>query len=180
VNAPKGAAVFKFNGEIKMKNTILTMSGKLLLGFAVGILILVTAQAKTLHAQELSAKREKIGETLRRQHWKPEKSEKSVSIKNLSSGGLNITKGNQNSFDIGQRFALAVANTTDLGTSEQAYQYMLVDLVELIDKSEGKPEAVQLQKILKSVIRKTANGIQIKSNLEMIAKAYQTKQSKEQ
>lgn len=132
-----------------MKNTFLIISRNLLLVFAIGISTVGFAQSRAFNNQDLAFRSETLSEAMRRQDWKPEKNEKSVTIKNLSSGGLNITKTNQKSFDNSQYFS----STNEL--NKKAYRNLIVDLIELIEKSKGKPEAVQLQKNLKEEVGKT-------------------------
>ncbi len=180
MNTPKGVVNIMKNGE-KMKNRILQIINRLFLTFALSTTVAVgIAKANTTTNQNVSANRQQMVETLRSQIFDNQKSTNSRITKNVAKTGLAISEINKNNFDIGQRFAFTVFDLQGLEEDEKAYQFLVVDLVELIDKFEGQPEAVELQKVLTSVVRNTATVEELQTEVERIAKNYLSQQKKEQ
>lgn len=150
-----------------MKNKLFTIANKLIILTVLAASFLMVANAKT----GFSANRQRFIGNLRGQ------------ISDETSTGNRIAKTstvNQNKFDLGRIFAYAIIDAEGLDENEEAYTYLVVDLAELIDKLEGSPEALKLQKVLKSVIRHTADGSQVRKEIESISKTYLAKQKSEQ
>lgn len=153
--------------ERKMKQRIIEITGRLFLVLAFGLSLTGMMKANETPNQTFSAKRQQVFEKLRSQ-------------KQSAKNGLEISEVNRANFDLGQRFALAKFDTQGLDQYNDAYFYLVVGLVELSDKLEGSPESVELQKVLKSVVRNEAPSSEIKTELERIGNQYLARQTNEQ
>ena len=87
-----------------------------------------------------------------------------------------VTADNSTNFTIGKNFALAKFDAAALEDYKESLNYTILDLVRLIDDLDGQPEAVQLQKTLKSVLRRTSTALKISQEIEAISKTYLARQ----
>lgn len=162
-----------------MKYRILEIIGKIFLLFALSTTLSVgLVKANITTTQNVFAHRQQMIETRRGQIFDDQKNTSSLKTKNTAKKKLSISEINRNSFDVGQRFAFTFFDAQGL-EDEKAYQFLIVDLVELIDKLEGQPEAVELQQVLTSVVRKTVESVQVQREIETMAKNYLARQKDE-
>ena len=87
-----------------------------------------------------------------------------------------VTLANGTNFNLGKDFAMAVFDAEGIDEDEESYNYTILNLVFLIDSLEGQPEAVQLQKTLKSVVRFTSDAATVKKEIEAVSKTYLARQ----
>lgn len=90
------------------------------------------------------------------------------------AGAINLT--DTDTFENGKDFTLAGFDAEGMDTDPESINYTILDLVYLIDRLEGQPETVQLQKILKSVLRATSSGALVKKDIQTVSKAYLNRQ----
>lgn len=111
-----------------------------------------------------------------------ENAQRDLKIQNKTSAANKtvLSAANSLNFVIGKDFALAVYDANDMDLSDESLNYTIVDLVYLIDELEGQTEAAQLQKILKSVVRRTLTGEEISKEIENVSKSYLARQKVEQ
>jgi hypothetical protein len=92
----------------------------------------------------------------------------------------NANSFNNFNFLLGKEFALALFDAERMDKSEESLNFTIVDLVYLIERLENQPEAAKLQSILKSVVRASKNSVQIRQEIETVAKEYLNRQKVEQ
>ncbi len=91
-----------------------------------------------------------------------------------------VSAANQNSYQIGKDFAMAIEDSKTMKDNNDSFNYTIVDLVYLIDELEGQAEAAQLQAILKGVVRGTKDLTKVSSEIAAISSTYFTRQTAEQ
>lgn len=160
-----------------MKQRIIEITSKLFLLFAIGLSFIGMTKANVTNQNTVARRLQVIG-TLRHQLSDEKQKTSGLTTKNISKNGFPITEINQTNFDLGWRLAMVVFEADGFEGVEGGYQYLVVDLAELIDKFEGKTEGIELQKVLRSVIRGTADSAEVKQELERIAKEYRSAQAK--
>lgn len=155
-----------------MKTQIKNYSSKLFLTVAAALSILTGIAAAQMPGK-YEEKRERFAERMSRQ---------AVEAKSLAANKSGVSKSaavslaNSDTFQNGKDFAMAMFDAEGIDEYEEAYTYTILDLVHLIDRLEGQPEAAKLQKTLKSVIRGTATGAVVKKDIETVSKAYSARQ----
>lgn len=87
---------------------------------------------------------------------------------------------NQNYFNLGNDFVLAMYDAGRIEKDADSSKYAIVELVYLIDRLENQPEAAQLQKTLKAVVRRTKTAMQVQKEIETAADAFIARQKPEQ
>lgn len=90
-----------------------------------------------------------------------------------------VNAANRQAFQIGKNFAVAIDDAKYMGTDEEMFNYAIVDLVYLIDSLEGQPEAVQLQTLLKGIVRETKEIAAVSSEISAISKSFFARQTTE-
>lgn len=163
-----------------MKNQVTNIMNKLFAVIAITMILTAAAFAQMPNVETKS--REQIAEMLRQQM----KTETGVERRQASKvavlqKGVTVTRlSNQENFNLGKDFVMAMFDAEGVEDYEDATDYTILDLVYLIDRLEGQPEAVQLQKTLKSVVRGTGTAIQIRKEIELVSKAYLNRQKVDQ
>jgi len=159
-----------------MKTQIKNYSGKVLLTVATALSIL-TGIATAQMPNEYEAKRKQFAGQIRRQ---------AVEAKSLDADKSAVKKtatvslSNSDTFQNGKDFMIAMFDAEGLDEYDEALDYTILDLVYLIDRLDGQPEAAQLQKTLKAVIRGTSTGALVKKDIEKISNAYLARQKPDQ
>lgn len=106
---------------------------------------------------------------------------KSLNQKSLAAkAGGTITPANVESFDLGFSFVRVMYFASIAQEDPEANTYAIVELVYLIDRFDGKPEAVALQNVLKALVRGNGSGGVFWNRIEAIAKGYSAKLKGEQ
>ncbi len=80
-------------------------------------------------------------------------------------------------FQIGKDFGLAAFDANSIDEYKEGTDYTILDLVYLINRLEGQPEAAQLQKTLKAVTGKTATAAQAGKEIEAASKTFLARQN---
>jgi hypothetical protein len=146
---------------------------------SIAFVALATIFAFSAFAQKPQVKsnvnREKIRQSLQEARAKTRLSVNQKTI--ASENAVSLT--NSQNFQIGKDFSLAIFDAEGIDEYADALNYTIVDLVYLIDQLEGQPEATQLQRILKSVVRGTASAAQVKKEIETVSNSYLAKQKTE-
>lgn len=93
----------------------------------------------------------------------------------INSHGQNVSAVNQHNFNIGSKFVFAILNSSLLENNEKVLNSTIIDLVYLIDSLDGEPESAALQKTLQSLIRKTANCGEIRTEIINASNSYSTR-----
>ena len=91
-----------------------------------------------------------------------------------------VSAVNQNAYQIGKDFAMAIDDAKTMKTDTASFSYTIVDLVYLIDELEGQAEAVQLQTLMKQIIRGQKDQTLVSSEIAMISNTYLARQNLEQ
>jgi hypothetical protein len=97
-----------------------------------------------------------------------------------SSTVPGVSQTNQFSYQIGKDFAMAIEDAKTMKDDSESFNFTIVDLVYLIDGLEGQAEAVQLQAILKGVIRGTKDLTAVSREISAISNTYLARQTAEQ
>lgn len=91
-----------------------------------------------------------------------------------------VSAANQNAFQIGKDFAMAIDDAKTMKTDSASFNYTIVDLVYLIDELEGQPEAAQLQTMMKQIIRGQKDQTLVSSEIAAISSTFLARQNVEQ
>jgi hypothetical protein len=91
-----------------------------------------------------------------------------------------VSAVNQTSYQIGKDFAMAIDDSKTMKDDGESFNYTIVDLVYLVDELEGQSEAVQLQAILKGVVRGTKDLTKVSGEISTISNMYFARLSGEQ
>lgn len=161
-----------------MKNQITNTMNKVFAFVAMTMILTVAAFAQMPTTETKS--REQIAALLHRQVRIEIGSKGNDTAKIATDKKSAAVLSNQNNFIIGKDFALAMFDAAALEDYEEALSYTIVDLVYLIDRLEGQPEVVQLQKTLKKVVRGTSTAIEIRKEIETVSKTYLNRQKADQ
>lgn len=100
-------------------------------------------------------------------------------VNNRRSAGL-VSITNKLAFQIGKDFAMAIEDTKYMKDDNKSFNFAIVDLVYLIDSLEGQAEAVQLQGIMKGIVRGQKDLTLVSKEIAAISTAYQTRIAAEQ
>ncbi len=155
-----------------MKTQIKNYTSKLLLTVATAMSIL-TATALAQMSNERSTRREQFAEQIRR-HAAETKSLAENKNAAGKTGAVNLTS--KDTFQNGKDFTMAMFDAEAMDDDEEAYNYTIIDLVYLIDRLDGQPEAAQLQKTLRAVVRGTSTAALVKADIEKISNTYSARQ----
>ena len=154
--------------KIQIKQTL----NKLFVAVALAMVLTVAAFAQMPNKSENN--REQLTELLHRQSPTVTKTLGASKGTIVKSGAVTLT--NSTNFTIGKNFAMAKFDAAASEDYEDALNYTILDLVYLIDQLDGQPEAVQLQKTLKTVVRGTSTALQVSKEIETISKTYLARQ----
>lgn len=91
-----------------------------------------------------------------------------------------VSAVNQNAFQIGKDFAMAIDDAKTMKTDNASFNYTIVDLVYLIDELEGQVEGTQLQSLMKQIIRGQKDKTLVSGEIATISNSYLARQSAEQ
>ena len=91
-----------------------------------------------------------------------------------------VSAANQTSYQTGKNFAMAIEDSKTMKDDSDNFDYTIVDLVYLIDGLEGQAEAVQLQAILKGIVRGTKDLAAVSREIAAISNTYLARQTVEQ
>jgi predicted Zn-dependent peptidase len=149
-----------------MKNHIKSIYGKLIVLVAIATILTGVNFAQKPDV----AKRGQLVEKLRQ--------EQNLKSAKISKGNINAV--NADNFYLGSSFAMAIYFSEGIDKDNKSVDYTIVELVRLIDKLEGQPEAPMLQKTLKSIVRLTTNATTARAEIVAAQKAYGARQKKEQ
>lgn len=155
--------IFNFSPGVFSQNIF-----RLLIAVAV-----LTATASAQTSSERKTRREQFAEQIRR-HAAETKS--LAENKNAAGKIAAVNLTSKDAFQNGKDFTTAAFDAEAMGDDEEAYNYTIIDLVYLIDRLDGQPEAAQLQKTLRAVVRGTSTGALVKADIEEISKAYLARQ----
>lgn len=162
-----------------MKKKMIEITGKILT-----ILMLAAFAAAMSFAQNSADKnavqnhRAQAVDKVRRQ-IKANYSNKNLSLKTGNHKAF-ISANNLTNFNLGSDFIIALTDSSQSETDAESKKNLIIDLVYLIDSLENQPENIALQKVLKSVTKKTSNAAQVHSEIENAFKSYANRQTKEQ
>lgn len=153
-----------------MKIYIKQILNKLFVGIALAMVL--TASAFAQKPEQYTAIRGQFTESVRRQIPTQTLAKRDTVFK---SG--TVTSANSTNFLIGKNFALAKFDAAYIEADKEALGYTIVDLVYLIDELDGQPEAADLQKTLKAVVRGTSSSEQVIKDIETASKTYLARQT---
>jgi hypothetical protein len=91
-----------------------------------------------------------------------------------------VSAANQTSYQTGKNFAMAIEDSKTMKDDSENFDYTIVDLVYLIDGLEGQTEAVQLQAILKGIVRGTKDLAAVSREIAAVSNTYLARQTVEQ
>lgn len=160
-----------------MNTQIKNYSGKLLLTIATAISLLTGMAAAQQMPNESEANRERFTEQMRR-HAAQIKS--LAAKKGVDAKPATASLSNGDTFQNGKDFTMAMFDAEAMDEDEDAFNYTILDLVYLIDRLDGQPEAAQLQKTLKAVVRGTSTGALVKADIAKVSNAYLARQKVDQ
>ncbi len=156
-----------------MKKQISTIASKLFVFAAMAVILTGAVFAQKPQRRDISP--EQFNRMLRQKLQTGVLANQKGAIK---STVVSLT--NQENFNLGKDFAMAVFDAGAMDEYEEAFTYTIVDLVFLIDNLEGQAEAVQLQKTLKTILRGTSTPAQVRKDLEAASKTYLARQKADQ
>ena len=91
-----------------------------------------------------------------------------------------VSAASQNAYQIGKDFAMAIDDSKKMKDNGDSFNYTIVDLVYLIDELEGQAEAVQLQAMMKQIIRGQKDQSLVSREIAAISNTYLNRQTTEQ
>jgi hypothetical protein len=144
----------------------------------VGLLVgTSSAQAPTTQSETRDAKQ--LAEKLRRQLIGDGHTARTA-VRNSSGGSVSAI--NKASFNTGSWFSFVISDVSLVGNMENPdiINATIADLVFLIDSLEGQPEAVTLQKTLRSFVRRTSTIEQILREIQTTYVSYSGRLAAEQ
>ena len=94
--------------------------------------------------------------------------------------GAVAAASNGETFQNGKDLTMAIYDADQMDSDDDALNYTILDLVYLIDRLDGQPEAAPLQKTLRSIVRGTTNAAAVKKDIETVSTAYLKRQTAEQ
>jgi hypothetical protein len=160
-------------GEIKkMKNEIKNYLSKFILAVATAISLL-TGAALAQMPNRNQTERERI-------HRHAVETKSLAARQTIGAKAANVNLVNGGVFQNGKDFSMAAFDAEWMDEDQEAYNYTILDLVYLIDRLDGQPEAAQLQKTLRAVVRGTSTAALVKQDIERISNLYLARQKSDQ
>lgn len=83
-----------------------------------------------------------------------------------------VSPANRTTYQIGKTFSCVIDDSKYMKEEDDLFNYVVVDLVYLIDDLEGQPESQQLQAILKGIIRNTKDLSIVSGEIAAVSKSY--------
>lgn len=128
----------------------------------------------TAYAQAVSAQTVKRAET-RNFSKNPAANIAQILNRRAKNRGAIVSAEDRAQFDLGYAFVRAMYYASAADNDKEARNSAIVELVYLIERLEGQPEAARLQKVLKSIVRQTGFGAERWNEIEQISFVYNAK-----